>query len=589
MDSQWFAPTVQGSAMGMATLAFPWESTPLGAIETWGESLRQTARMCFSTKFPVLIAWGPELTMIYNDAYREMLGTHKRLDALGAPLAKVWSEVWDTIGPIIDDVMTTRLPMWATDAPMMVNRSEFEEETFFTFSYSPLVDDWGEVVGILDISTETTAHVVTQRRLALIDTLHSHLQDPTRSRAELATTCAEVLSSGPDVGRCAITLRTDTPEAMTTCGDHGLAAQVPAEVLDQVTVTRAPSVVGSVVVAPLASTDSGDADGVLIAEAGPTRPFDASLRSFVMLAASTISGALRAATIQQFQMDYLDARARVLELEAASVREASIALQNSLLTAPPEPDHLHVVVRYQPAARDLQIGGDWYDAFLTHDGATTLVIGDVTGHDHHAAAAMGQLRGLIRAIAYDSGQPPARVLERTDSAIAGLNLPPDSTATVLVARIEQTALAHLRGMRTVRWSNAAHPYPVLVRADGTVEVLQRANDIPLGILHTTQRTEHETQVHPGDTLFFYTDGLVERRHVPMADSMAALVAALDGAHERTLDELADHVLDALAPGQVEDDVALVLVRAFPEDEPRPPEAGPRVNLPENLPETTSST
>jgi serine phosphatase RsbU (regulator of sigma subunit) len=583
MDSQWFAPTVQGSEMGKATLAFPWETTPLGPIDTWGESLRQTARMCFSTKFPVLIAWGPELTMVYNDAYREMLGTHKCVGALGAPLQQVWPEVWDTVGPLISEVMATRLPMWATDAPMMVNRSGFEEETFFTFSYSPLVDDAGEVVGILDISTETTAHVVTQRRLALIDSLHSRFQDPSLSRVDLASTGAQVLSSGPDVARCAVSLRTGAAGTTTLCGDRDLAAQVPGEVVDQVMATLSPTVVGPLVVAPLTSTDSSVADGVLIAEAGPARPVDVSLRSFVMLGASTISGALRAATIQQVQMDYLDARARVLELEAASVREASIALQSSLLTDPPEPDHLHVVVRYQPAARDLQIGGDWYDAFLTHDGATTLVVGDVTGHDHHAAAAMGQLRGLIRAIAYDSGQPPARVLERTDAAITGLNLSRETTATAVVARIEQSPLEHLRGVRTVRWSNAAHPYPVLVRADGTIEVLQRQNDVPLGILHTTQRVEHETLLYPGDTLFFYTDGLIERRTVPMSQSTSELVASLAGAHDRTLDELADHVLTSLAPGQVEDDVALVLVRAYPEDAPRPAEAGPRANIPENLP------
>lgn len=584
MDSQWFAPTVQGSAMGMATLAYPWETTPLGAIDTWGESLRQAARMCFSTKFPMMIAWGPELTMIYNDAYREMLGTHKRLDALGAPLAQVWAEVWDSIAPIVTEVMTTRLPMWSTDAPMLINRSGFEEETFFTFSYSPLVDDWGEVVGVLDISTETTAHVVTQRRLALIDTLHSSLQDPTRSRVELAATCAQLLSSGPDIGRCAVALRTGNTVILEVLGDQGLAASIPGEVVDQVMSTRSPAVVSSVVIAPLTSTDSGVADGVLIAEAGPTRPFDASLRSFVMLGATTISGALRAATIQQVQMDYLDARARVLELEAANARAASIALQNSLLTDPPEPDHLHVVVRYQPAARELQIGGDWYDAFLTGDGATTLVVGDVTGHDHHAAAAMGQLRGLIRAIAYDSGQPPARVLERTDAAITGLNLPRETTATAIVARIEQSPSEHSRGLRTLRWSNAAHLYPILIRADGTIEVLKHTNDIPLGIMHTTHRVEHERHLHPGDTLFFYTDGLIERRSVPMSQSTASLLDALAGAHERTLDELADYVLQTLAPGQVEDDIALVLVRPFPEDEPRPPEAGPRLNLPDNLPE-----
>jgi len=299
--------------------------------------------------------------------------------------------------------------------------------------------------------------------------------------------------------------------------------------------------------------------------------------------------ALRSATVQQVQVDYLDAHARLAELEAAKARESSITLQHSLLTPPPEPNHLHLVVRYQPAAQDLEIGGDWYDAFLTKDGATTLVIGDVTGHDHHAAAAMGQLRGLIRAIAFDSGQPPARVLERTDEAIRGLNLGSAATATAIVARIEQSRADRLEGIRAVRWSNAGHLHPILIRANGSIEVLNRKNDLLLGILPDVERTEHELELNPLDTLFFYTDGLIERRHTPLSQSIAALVEALQDAHTRTLDELADHVLATLAPGEADDDVALVIVRPYPEDEPRPAEAGPTRNIPSSLEDPADST
>ena len=95
---------------------------------------------------------------------------------------------------------------------------------------------------------------------------------------------------------------------------------------------------------------------------------------------------------------------------AAAARELSDRLQQALLTPPPEPDHLHVAVRYQPAGHEAQVGGDWYDAFLQPDGATMLVIGDVVGHGSDAAAAMGQLRGLLRALAYDNDEPPAATL-----------------------------------------------------------------------------------------------------------------------------------------------------------------------------------
>ena len=110
--------------------------------------------------------------------------------------------------------------------------------------------------------------------------------------------------------------------------------------------------------------------------------------------------------------DRLAARRQADELRrvtarAAAERALSDRLQQALLTPPPEPDHLQVAVRYRPAAHEAQVGGDWYDAFLQPDGATVLVIGDVAGHDSSAAAAMGQLRGLLRALAYDNEEPPS--------------------------------------------------------------------------------------------------------------------------------------------------------------------------------------
>lgn len=568
--------------MGVAALAFPWETTPLGAMTTWGESLRQIVRMCFSTKFPVLIAWGPDLTMIYNDAYRGMLGTQKGLTALGAPLAEVWAEIWDEVAPMMAGVMSTRLPVWSEDMPLMVNRSGFLEETFFTFSYSPLVDDAGEVVGILDIATETTEPVVSRRRLTLIDTLRDHLQQTTGTLEDLAATATKVLGGGTDVGRCAIVARSRSTTAPLVVGDADLVEHVTDEVVQQVLTTRVSALAGSTLVLPVSAMNPAVADCVLAIEPVTTRPLDASLRSFVELAAQALAGALRSAIAQQIELDYRDARARVAELETARARESSVALQQSLLTPPPEPDHLHVVVRYQPAALDLEIGGDWYDAFLTKDGATTLVIGDVTGHDYRAAASMGQLRGLIRAIAYDSSLPPSQVLRRSDEAIEGLNLGSSSIATVVLARIEQTPPDGNPGRRTVRWSNAGHPHPIIIRSDGSIEVLDRKNDLLLGVVPTTPRRDHTVEIDDGDTLFFYTDGLIERRGAVPRESLATLRAALRDAHLVPVDELADHILETLAPGHVDDDVALVLIRPFPEDEPRPAEAGPNENIPDSV-------
>jgi len=126
-------------------------------------------------------------------------------------------------------------------------------------------------------------------------------------------------------------------------------------------------------------------------------------------------------------------------------RRLAEGLQRSLLTAPPEPDHAEIVVRYQPAMQAAEVGGDWYDAFLQPDGATMVVIGDVVGHDTEAAAAMGQLRGMLRGIAYRDAAPPSAVLTELDVAIQGLGMGTMATATI--ARVEQTPERRPRARR----------------------------------------------------------------------------------------------------------------------------------------------
>lgn len=573
MDSEWFAPTATSSEMGVAALRFPWETTPLGPIAEWDDALRQAARLCFSTRFPVLITWGPELTMIYNDAYREFLGTEKRFGALGAPVSEVWAEAWHVLEDLFGEVIRTGVPTWMTDMPLVVNRSGYEEETYFTYSYSPLADSAGRIMGVLDIATETTEQVVSRRRLETVDALHLQMQGHDDVEGLLGAV-ADALAGGPDIDGCAAYLVRGDERVLVASGPTNPAEQLDPEVVEQVCRDGLMAVDGRVYVLPLTGVDDDVPDGVLVLEAGSLRPPDDATRSFMLLLASTVNAAIGAVTSHRAQLDVLRAQAELNELKAQRVREASITLQQSVLTPPPEANHLHTVVRYQPADEDLQIGGDWYDAFLTKDGATTVVVGDVTGHDLRAAAMMGQLRGLVRAGAYITGGTPAEVLRDVDDAIMGLNLGVDATATVVLARIEQVAAQRPSGGRTVRWSNAGHPYPLIIRASGEVEVLDPGNDLLLGVVRDAPRRDHCVELEGNDTLFLYTDGLLERRGVPMSESIATLVDALHGGHERTLDELSDHVLRTLAPGAGADDVALVLLRAFPEDEPRPAEAGP---------------
>ena len=268
-----------------------------------------------------------------------------------------------------------------------------------------------------------------------------------------------------------------------------------------------------------------------------------------------------------FSGDDLDTLAQVAERAGLAVdnarlfaeqRDLAEGLQRSLLTAPPQPDHLEIVVRYEAAAETAQVGGDWYDAFVQDAGATMLVIGDVVGHDTAAAAAMGQVRNLLRGISVFSGQGPADVLHGVDRALDTLGV--DTTATAVLARLEQTPAEVEEGVTRLRWSNAGHPPPVVLAPDGSVDLLSTDDpDLLLGLDPDTRRADHRLRLRPGDTLLLYTDGLVERRDAGLSEGLAWLVDSLTGWGDADPEDLCDHLLDAV--GEHEDDLVLLALRA----------------------------
>jgi serine phosphatase RsbU (regulator of sigma subunit) len=236
-------------------------------------------------------------------------------------------------------------------------------------------------------------------------------------------------------------------------------------------------------------------------------------------------------------------------------------LQRSLLSPPVQPDHLELAVRYRPATRGISIGGDWYDAFQQPDGDTVLVIGDVMGHDIEAAAAMGQVKTLVRGIAFDRLEEPAGVLRRVDHALVGLAVP--TLATALVCRIEQDDADRVAGLRRLRWSTAGHPEPLLVRADGRTEDLAAPIGPPLGIGWRGPRADGTAVLPEDSTLLLFTDGLFERRGVPLDEGRDRVREVASRCARAPLDELCDRLLAELVDPGVEDDVAVLAVRAHP--------------------------
>jgi PAS domain S-box-containing protein len=254
-------------------------------------------------------------------------------------------------------------------------------------------------------------------------------------------------------------------------------------------------------------------------------------------------------------------------------RDLAEGLQRSLLTPPPQPDHLQIVVRYVPAGQAAQVGGDWYDALMQPAGATVLVIGDVVGHDIEAAAAMGQIRSIVRTLGALDGDGPAAVLRQTEEVLTTLRS--DILATTVVARLEQTEEERALGLTRMRWSNAGHPPPVAIAADGTVQVLTTDSaDLMLGVDPGAPRRESQVTLGRDAVVLLYSDGLVERRDQDLDHGTARLQAMLADLAGRDLDELCDELLAGMLPDDPDDDVALVAVRLHPQDRPRPPEAGP---------------
>ena len=253
----------------------------------------------------------------------------------------------------------------------------------------------------------------------------------------------------------------------------------------------------------------------------------------------------------------------------AQQRTTAETLQQHLLPALPSPDHLEVAARYRPAGQAAQVGGDFYWGALRPDGALIAAIGDVSGHDLAATSWQAQLAPLLRGFAFEDTTGPADVLRRVDAAMAGLQI--DTMATVVLARVEQTAAdraAPPGGGRRLRWSNAGHPPPVILRAAGGVETLDVGDappDLLLGLDPGTTRSEHDVIFGPGDTVLLYTDGLVERRGSPLDSGLARLRQSLATLGGLPLEALCDAVLDRMVSGEYEDDVALLAIKSRPAD------------------------
>jgi PAS domain S-box-containing protein len=149
--------------MGALMHAHDWTASPLGPPETWPQSLRTAVSLLLNSKFPMFMAWGPELAFLYNDAYRPIFGS-KHPHALGLPFRQVWSEIWEDLSPLVEGALAGE-GTFSEYFHLVIERNGYPEDTWFTFSYSPVRDETGGIAGMFCACTETTAQVLTEAAL----------------------------------------------------------------------------------------------------------------------------------------------------------------------------------------------------------------------------------------------------------------------------------------------------------------------------------------------------------------------------------------------------------------------------------------
>ncbi len=209
--------------MGALMRSFDWSSTLLGPVSSWPQSLRTSVSTCLNSKFAILIWWGPDLVMLYNDAYRDIIGA-KHPAALGRPGRECWPEIWPTIQPMLEGVLQLGEATWSNDLLLPLERSGYPEECYFTFSYSPIRDESGGVAGVFTPVVETTDHVIGQRQMRTLRDLASRASGARDVKAACEA-CAKTLAENPySIPFAALYLFDESRSSATLAGSAGLDA-----------------------------------------------------------------------------------------------------------------------------------------------------------------------------------------------------------------------------------------------------------------------------------------------------------------------------------------------------------------------------
>jgi serine phosphatase RsbU (regulator of sigma subunit)/anti-sigma regulatory factor (Ser/Thr protein kinase) len=543
-----------------------WATTPLGARETWDPTLRAVVDLILSSPVAMALAYGDDLTLVYNDAYAQLIGDYHPA-AFARPAREALAPIWETpgIGNVIERVLRTGTSFLETETLLSFVRpaSGQVEQAIFTRGHSAVRDATGRLIGVLTVAAETTQ--VTRRLQSL---------------SELTSALSTALTLD-DVARVALrhAPRLFDADQVAFAVDDGsgwrAVRRIRSEQLDEAD-ERLP---------PLWRRFPGQSPSPLVTTAHSEVPFfesdgqplagsawdrhDQKVRA--LAAFPLVTPSLRGTLALGYRDPHawhpaeramLAATAELVAQAAERARRfenqhgTAQLLQRSML-----PEHLpdlpllRLAARYDPGVDGNAAGGDFYDAFVLPGGRLGVVLGDVAGHDVQAAALMGQVRAALRALALSDPDPAAVLtgLDRLVYSLANETRSQELFTTVVYGVVDADH-------RRLTLASAGHPAPLLRRAaaDGstTARYIDLAPGLPLGLGGRYQTTAIDFLA--GDALLFFSDGVVERRRQSVIDGLARLVEAVRqaaGSDPRALCAVASAAVD----GTTEDDVAVLAV------------------------------
>jgi signal transduction histidine kinase/DNA-binding response OmpR family regulator len=427
---------VGDSEMAGLMRAHDWAATPLGPVEAWPQSLRMALRLLLTSRFEMWLGWGDDIAFFYNDAYRPTLGA-KHPEALGRPTRIVWAEIWEDVRHRLRAVYERGESTWDRALQLLIHRNGYLEETYHTFSYSPLIGDSGRVEGIFCAVSEETERVIAERRMDSLRALATQLAGA-QGEAEVLRAAVRALAGnrrdmpfsaiylsddqgvpqlagmtaveeGSELARRAVALR-DVPWDVAAVWQDPQAGEVAlAAGLDYpmgawtIPPTRA-------AVVPLVGQGSERPLGALVVGLNPYRPLDAGVLPFLGLLAGQLSSSLSGARVTEAERR----RARTLA-EAVALRDAAadaLAQANRQLTSEvalrtQERDRLRQLFLEAPSFMGLLQGPDHVFAFVNDAYRQLIGHRDVVGLPVREALPEIAGQGFIELLdqVYRSGKP----------------------------------------------------------------------------------------------------------------------------------------------------------------------------------------